>query len=125
MTDNQNHSPAPFDLGKLIDSAIANQAPQMTDEGYTYTYAFPTEPLDLDVDIEFESDSFFRKPQTINREWRGRYWFDRGWKAEGVIDSYEYDPATGETNVEFTGKVITDLTNKSYLARFLRWMLRR
>jgi hypothetical protein len=62
---------------------------------------------------------------TFHMDAAGKYWFDRKWEADVVLESYKINPETHSIEAEYVGRNFVDKTNYSPLARFLRWVLRR
>lgn len=115
------------DFTKLVN--VLNQTKTTTSTDGEYVYSFDYTPynieLDLTMDFEFIKNTFSQNPNVIDISQRGKYWFDHSYEAKGIINNYEYNPITGETEISFIGETFKDTTNYNILARFLRWILRR
>lgn len=130
MTDDKNHSPTeePFDLTLLVESFnLEHSGPESG--GVTYEWEFPTTEINFTVDTDFAVRELFQEPHERKHVMRmtqtGRYWFDRKYEADVIMTGIQISPDMSNLTATYQGMKIIDHTNKSYLARFLRWILRR
>lgn len=113
-----------FDL--IFSTGIKPNAPE-TDEDKTFTWNFPTveQKIEMQVEPEFVAAALgAEKNALMKMEQTGKYWFDVKYHADVYIHDVVLMP-DGSITATYNGFNIQDRTDRGWLARFLRWLLRR
>lgn len=113
-----------FDL--LFSTGIKPNAPE-TDEDKTFTWNFPTveQSIEMQVEPEFVKSLLESEKHTFMKmDFRGKSWFDVKYHADVYMSGFEYLP-DGTISATYNSINVVDETNRGWLARFLRWLLRR
>lgn len=122
-----------FDLTPFVNAfhlETKTTIPTVEDGVFTYEWkSLITTDINFTISGEFMESELFQKPfehkSVMKMVHSGKFWFDRKFRADVIMKSFDLDDKTGEMTAVYDGMNIVDLSNNGYLARFLRWVLRR
>lgn len=120
-----------FDLTPFVESLNMSYTVIPSDNENTYIRGFafaPTETIEVVLGpMEAAGiELLLPRPQGIVRlEQRGKYWFDRMLDMSVAMKDLQINKETGEVTATYVSTNITDHSSQNWLARFLRWLLRR
>ena len=111
-----------------LDTGLKSTEPQEV-ESDVYFWSFGTQTTTADINFTVEPGDIpklmeLEGEKLMSMEQKGKYWFDKGYTADVRMTDLQIAD-DGTITATYIGTNITDLTNRSLLARFLRWLLRR